>query len=250
MLQFVLEHFKCPEILAVNQSLRFSYIYCRRQRKKRATNRRNDKGTSQSSNQELNNEDTLSINQVLEYTEETIPNIKELNLRETILSDQQLENNELISSDSESKMNSETSQRDEEIDENKAVQSDKELRGSKANLRNKEFVNTEGFSRNQELTLSETFPSYEDSENPERFPNNQELKLRETVVYSNQDFDKIDTISSKQVLEDPKTVTSNLDQQLENREAISSHREFESTEAPPGNDFLENTEVLPTIKYE
>ena len=106
-----------------NQLLRFSYICCRRQREKRAKNGRNDKGTSQSSNQELNNEDTVIItasSQALEFTEETIPNIQELNLRETSLSDQQLENNEVISRDDELNMNSETSQRDEEINETTA----------------------------------------------------------------------------------------------------------------------------------
>lgn len=116
----------------------------------------------------MNSEDTIIItanNQVLEFTEQTTPNIQELNLRKTNLTDQQLENNEAI-------------------------------------------------SRNDELTMNS------------------------------------ETISSKQVLEDIETVTSNLDQQIENREAISSNQEFERTEDLSGNDVLENTEVLPAIRYE
>lgn len=75
-----------------NQLLRFSYIYYRKERKKRAKNRNNDKGPSESNNQELKKEETVSINQELEYTEETSANRQGLNLGETILSDQLLEN--------------------------------------------------------------------------------------------------------------------------------------------------------------
>lgn len=75
-----------------NQLLRFSYVYYRKERKKRAKNRNNDKGPSESNNQELKKEETVSINQELEYTEETSANRQGLNLGETILSDQLLEN--------------------------------------------------------------------------------------------------------------------------------------------------------------
>lgn len=108
-----------------------------KQRKKRAKNCGNDKGLSESSNQELRNEE-------LEYTEETIKHRQELNLGETILKDQLLENNEVSSRNDELKMNSESSQRNDEVEENEAIQIDQEPGGSEANLRHKDLVNTEG----------------------------------------------------------------------------------------------------------
>lgn len=66
------------------------------------------------------------------------------------------------------------------------------------------------------------------------------MKLRETDNY-NLDLDEIDTISSKQVLENFKTSASNLNQQPEHGETISNNQEFENTEARTGNVVLENT---------
>lgn len=78
-------------------------------------NHKNDKGPSQSSNQDLKNEETFSTNQVMESTK--------LNLGETIFNYQQLENNEVILRNKELKMNSETCQRSEEMDDNETIES-------------------------------------------------------------------------------------------------------------------------------
>jgi len=156
--------------------------------KKRAMNHKNGNGPSQSSNQDLKNEGTISTNQVMESSK--------LNLGETIFNYQQLENNEVILRNNELKMNSETCQRSEEMDDNETIESDKELGSREVNLSNKELVNTENFSLNQEWKLRGTFASNEDSENPERFPNNQELKLSETFP-STQNLDSINTILFK-----------------------------------------------------
>ena len=75
-----------PRKSGFNQLLRFPYFYCRKQRQKRAKNRNNDKGSSESSNQESKNEETVSINQKLEYTEESITNTEDFKLRETFSS--------------------------------------------------------------------------------------------------------------------------------------------------------------------
>ena len=85
-LQFELKHFKCLESQALINYWGLRTFIAGSKGRKRAKNRNNDKGPSESSNQELKNEETVSINQELEYTEETITNTEGFKLRETFSS--------------------------------------------------------------------------------------------------------------------------------------------------------------------
>ena len=154
-----------PRKPGFNQLLRFAYIYCRKQRQKRARNRNNDEGPSESSNQELKNEETVSITQELEYTEETITNTEgftrnqELKLRQTFSS---AKNQELKLTETEVYSNQDLDEKDiisskQVLEDLKNVASnvDQQTEYRETISNNQEFENTEALTGNVVLEITE-----------------------------------------------------------------------------------------------